>query len=351
MLAGAELAAPHGMSIEQRYTFFTQWYDSTAALTRVYQLVYYTDHTIEIFDMKNRRTFLKRMKHPEIALRDLFVGNTVTIHARQLKVTEYGDSFTAGRFAESSETSVALLKPAALGELPALLKTFAHSGLIVAQVRMCEIPAACPGYTPSHAGYAVALLLKAADAVHTVGQIAGASRGALTSSASVDEALAAADMLFGERKPAVTPPVCQDSTLLLVRPHALKAGLLGHVLDHVMSGGFVLRTLSTFTISLPNAEEFLEVYKGVIPEYREYVDELTSGVCFAAEVTYAPAPAESVPRLRELAGASDPEVARLLHKQSIRALYSTSKVKNCVHCTDLPEDGPLEVKYWFSILG
>ena len=27
-----------------------------------------------------------------------------------------------------------------------------------------------------------------------------------------------------------------------------------------------------------------------------------------------------------------------------------SKVKNAVHCTDLPEDGPLEVDYFFSIL-
>lgn len=339
------------MSIEQRYTFLTQWYDATAALTRVYQLVYYTDSTIEIFDVKNRRTFLKRMKHPEIALRDLFVGNTVTIHARQLKVIEYGDSFTAGRFAESSETTVALLKPAALGELPLMLKTFAESGLITAEVRMCEIPPSCPGYTPQHAGFAVAVLLKAADAIQTVSQIAAASRGAFTSTESTAEADQAATMLFGERKPPVTAPVCQDSTLLLVRPHALKAGLLGPILELVMGNGFVLRTLSTFTVSLPNAEEFLEVYKGVIPEYREYVDELTSGVCFAAEVTYAAAPGESVQRLRELAGASDPEVARLLHKQSIRALYSQSKVKNCVHCTDLPEDGPLEVEYFFSILG
>jgi nucleoside-diphosphate kinase len=338
------------MSIEQRYTFFTQWYDPTAALTRVYQLVYYTDKTIEIFDMKNRRTFLKRMKHPDIQLRDLFVGNTVTIHARQLKVVEYGDKFTFERFAESSETAVAIFLPSALGEVPALLQTFSHSGLIIAQVRMCEVPSSCPGYTPQHAGFAVAVLLKAAAAISTVSQIAAASGGSFTAPDSVDDSELAAAMLFGDRKPAVTPPVCEDSTLLLVRPHALKTGQLGRVLEHVTSAGFVIRTMATFTVSLPNAEEFLEVYKGVIPEYREYVDELSSGVCFAAEVTYAPAPHESVPRLRAVAGAADPEVARLLHKHSIRAELAQSKVKNVVHCTDLPEDGPLEVEYFFNIL-
>ncbi|KAJ1637156.1 nucleoside diphosphate kinase [Pavlovales sp. CCMP2436] len=338
------------MSIEQRYTFFAQYYDPSAALVRVYQLVYYTDNAIEIFDMKNRRTFLKRMKFTEIALRDLFVGNTVTIHSRQFKVTEYGDRFTAERFAESSETAVALVLPAAIGAVPQLLKTFAHSGLIIAEVRMCEIPPQCPGYTQQHAGFAVAILLKAAAAISTVSQIAAASGGAFTAPESHEEAGMAAAMLFGERKPPLTAPVCQDSTLLLVRPHALKAGMLGDVLDLVTKSGFVIRTMSTFTVSLPNAEEFLEVYKGVIPEYREYVDELSSGVCFAAEVTYSPAPHESVRALRELAGAPDPEVARLLQKQSIRALFSQSKVKNCVHCTDLPEDGPLEVEYFFSTL-
>ena len=35
---------------------------------------------------------------------------------------------------------------------------------------------------------------------------------------------------------------------------------------------------------------------------------------------------------------------------SLRALYGTSKVKNAVHCTDLPEDGALEVDYFFSLI-
>ena len=35
---------------------------------------------------------------------------------------------------------------------------------------------------------------------------------------------------------------------------------------------------------------------------------------------------------------------------SLRARFGKTKVNNAVHCTDLPEDGPLEVDYFFGIL-
>ena len=38
------------------------------------------------------------------------------------------------------------------------------------------------------------------------------------------------------------------------------------------------------------------------------------------------------------------EIARHLRPRTLRALYGVDKVKNAVHCTDLPEDGLLEVR-------
>jgi len=46
----------------------------------------------------------------------------------------------------------------------------------------------------------------------------------------------------------------------------------------------------------------------------------------------------------------DPELARVLRPNSLRALFGLNKIKNGVHCTDLQADGPLEVNYFFSIL-
>ena len=37
------------------------------------------------------------------------------------------------------------------------------------------------------------------------------------------------------------------------------------------------------------------------------------------------------------------EIARHLRPKTLRARFGIDKIKNAVHCTDLPDDGPLEV--------
>ena len=39
-----------------------------------------------------------------------------------------------------------------------------------------------------------------------------------------------------------------------------------------------------FNLDKPSAEEFLEVYKTLIPEYPEMVSEMTMGPCIAMEI-------------------------------------------------------------------
>ena len=51
-----------------------------------------------------------------------------------------------------------------------------------------------------------------------------------------------------------------------------------------------------------NAEEFYEVYKGVVQEYPGMVDELTSGPCIALEIRAQ----DSVTAFREMVGPADP---------------------------------------------
>lgn len=60
--------------------------------------------------------------------------------------------------------------------------------------------------------------------------------------------------------------------------------------------------------------------------------------------------AEPVGHFRQLCGPSDPEVAAALQPHSLRARFGRDKNRNAVHCTDLLEDGPLEVNYFFQIL-
>ncbi|XP_031430468.1 nucleoside diphosphate kinase 7 [Clupea harengus] len=101
-----------------------------------------------------------------------------------------------------------------------------------------------------------------------------------------------------------------------------------------------------FNMDRANAEEFFEVYKGVVTEYTGMVAELCSGPCMALEIHASEAPRT----FREFCGPADPEIARHLRPSTLRALYGKNKVHNAVHCTDLPEDSVLEVQYFFKIL-
>lgn len=45
----------------------------------------------------------------------------------------------------------------------------------------------------------------------------------------------------------------------------------------------------------------------------------------------------------------DPEIAKNLRQNTLRARYGIDRVKNAIHCTDLATDGVLESQYFFQI--
>lgn len=72
---------------DDRYVFVVEWFDSTASLVRTYNFTYYLkDKTIEMFDLKNRKIFLKKTEYPTIQLKDIFIGAILNVYSRQLKV-------------------------------------------------------------------------------------------------------------------------------------------------------------------------------------------------------------------------------------------------------------------------
>ena len=60
------------MSDKERFVFIVEWFDSQASIIRKYNLTYYlSDNTIDMFDIKNKRIFLKRTAYDGISLEDL----------------------------------------------------------------------------------------------------------------------------------------------------------------------------------------------------------------------------------------------------------------------------------------
>lgn len=76
-----------------------------------------------------------------------------------------------------------------------------------------------------------------------------------------------------------------------------------------------------------------------------------AGSCLAVEVagTDQRTSEDVVESLRRLCGPADPETARDLRPHTLRAIYGANKAQNAVHCTDLEEDAPLEVAFFFTL--
>lgn len=97
---------------DERYVFETEWYDPQADLVRHYRLFYFPgDNTVEMYDKKVQKVFLKRVEMPGVTLNDLFVGGKVTICSRVLNIVSYGDIATQHKQTSGREHTFAMIKP------------------------------------------------------------------------------------------------------------------------------------------------------------------------------------------------------------------------------------------------
>ena len=53
-------------------------------------------------DIKNRKHFLKKCRSDELKPELLFIGSTVTVYSRQLKLIDYGDEYSRRQLEERS---------------------------------------------------------------------------------------------------------------------------------------------------------------------------------------------------------------------------------------------------------
>jgi nucleoside-diphosphate kinase len=61
--------------------------------------------------------------------------------------------------------------------------------------------------------------------------------------------------------------VYSDTTCCLIKPHIVASGMAGAIIFEIQKAGFEISAIQSVNFTKPNAEEFLEVYKGVLHEY------------------------------------------------------------------------------------
>ena len=119
-----------------RYVFKVEWKDSENCLVTEFLLSYFiSEGSIELFDIKKRRVFLKKCLCPNVALKDLYVGNTVTIMSRPLHIIDYGDTFTREQMKTQMQRTCTIVKPELVENLGKILQIIQQEGFIVGQMR------------------------------------------------------------------------------------------------------------------------------------------------------------------------------------------------------------------------
>ncbi|KAI8621536.1 nucleoside diphosphate kinase 7-like protein [Chytriomyces sp. MP71] len=379
------------MSALERMCFLVEWFDVHAQLTRQYQLFFYvSDNSIEMYDTKQKRTFLKRTKTEELTLQDFHIGAAVNVYARQLTIVDYGDEFTRSKLSQQMESSLVIIKPDAIEKAGEIIDALISNKFVICRLRMlalnrtlaedlCMVSSGAQPYfsdlvSSLEGGRAMALEVMRSNAVSELEKIAGPAivadakstntsslrakyghagyKNGVHISTTPESAKHELSVIFeNPHQNATRTAVFRNSTLAVIRPHALHSGLTGKIIASISQNGYKITDAQIYNLDRVNAEEFLEVYKTVVPEYKLMVDQLTSGPLLALEITHPQHNSEEVvSAFRELVGPIDPELARNLRPKSLRALYGSDKVRNAIHCTDLEADGILEVQFFFRIM-
>ena len=278
-----------------------------------------------------------------------------TSNCRQFVVADYADEGTRLYYGRNSARLFGLVKPDAMSSLPALV-TAASKSFSLSRLRLVRLdgPAALRfGCSPGDTAMAMEAAMVGSDASLGPKWEAFASSYGMYTAVSAGSASEDADCCF-EELPAATgtavgPRSSAAVTCCLVKPHAVKEGLLGPILAEVAAEDFEVQACEMLQLDVSAAESFFDPYKGIFPHYAQVVAEAASGpAVFLKLVT---ARGACVEKLRELMGPGDVDLARTLRPKSLRARMGTDRVRNLVHCTDLPMDGDLECRFFAHLLG
>ncbi|XP_046998928.1 nucleoside diphosphate kinase 7 isoform X1 [Schistocerca americana] len=376
-----------------RYSFIAEWFDNESQTLRKFYLMYFTaDDTVELFDIKNNNTFLKRTKCEGVSAKDIYIGAIITIFSRQMNITDFADNFTREKFGKTLQKTFGMLKPDVADKYGEILKMIYANDFKITKLKMARLTKEqAQEFYKEHegkpflpflvefmtSGPVLAMELVAENGIakwrETIGptdsEVARTSApesvrakygkdksyNAVHGSDSVEAAERELSIFFpassrdldGKMTPKTTATF-KNCTCCVIKPHAVQEGLLGDIIYEIQKSGFRITGMQMFYMDYPNAEEFYEVYKGVVPECTAMVSQLVSGPCVALEIVSDTPDTPS--KFRALVGPPEPDRARELRPNTLRAKFGKTKVLNAIHCSDLPEDGLLEVEYFFKIL-
>ncbi len=133
--------------------------------------------------------------------------------------------------------------------------------------------------------------------------------------------------------------MAEESTLLIIKPDAVRRGLAGEILSRIERKGLRIEAMRTMRVDQALAERHYAEHADK-PFFEELVGFITSGDVIVAKVTGR----EAISVLRGLMGATDPAKAA---QGTIRGDFGIEITENLVHGSDSAESAAREVALFF----
>ncbi|HEG6287769.1 TPA: nucleoside-diphosphate kinase [Campylobacter jejuni] len=131
-----------------------------------------------------------------------------------------------------------------------------------------------------------------------------------------------------------------EKTLSIIKPDAVKKGVIGKILDRFESNGLRIAAMKKVQLSKEQAENFYAVHKER-PFFKDLVEFMISGPVVVSVLEGE----GTVLKNRDLMGATNPKEAKA---GTIRADFAESIDANAVHGSDSLENAKIEIEFFFK---
>jgi len=338
-------------------TFVLEWFDQNAQMVRKFHMKFFkADNTLQLYDLDNSRIFLKRISYPSVKYEDLHLGACLYIYGRQFYIVEIADGTTKATLEKTRKDFFLLLGDSAAKDIGLILSKLQSQGVNVFKMRMVHLSGR------EATKYGIKSEIK--DGIYVALKLVIPPNSVWTEykedlAANLIAKYGATSIYISELGDVVADAFFEindikiasadgHNTLCIIKPHVQKEKNTGDVILAIEKAGFEITGIDMTNIDGRTAEEFFGVYRGVIPEYADSVKEFSSGPSIALQIHGQDE--GIVEKFREFCGPYNVELAKVLRPNSLRSQFGQNAAMNAVHCTDLPEDGGLESKYFFTLL-
>jgi len=131
-----------------------------------------------------------------------------------------------------------------------------------------------------------------------------------------------------------------EKTLSIIKPDAVKKGVIGKIIDRFESNGLRVAAMKKIQLTDVTAGGFYAEHKER-PFFNDLVKFMTSGPVVIMVLEGE----DAISKNRDLMGATNPKEAA---KGTIRADFAQSIDANAVHGSDSSQSAAREIKYFFS---